>query len=953
MLKDKLTQLFAFLLKSERHDDADFERIQAACSSLLHKIGSASDEELTPFSMFVNEVCSDSVPKIEKSEPVAWPDEIAHVFLAKPATTEQLQIVQTLHSSGSVVVQAFAGSVKTVAIGNVIGHLLSEGKRVLVTAQSVQDLEQLRDAVPEELRAFCVNSLHRHQLQETARALGEICSATPCPLESMGAQREKQIDELKHARLRFVRETSIRHQPYPVEAAKWLVVNEPAHGWIPGSVTIDAPLPLDAPQFKPFFDDYHRSVSLDDQVELGCDAVELASLISPEQFRGELQHLRSFQEMVAAQNRLSFWQHEAAESLSQKDRLQHLRSEVSSLLHTFEPAWPKWKIEAAQVSWGLETILEAQWKLIIETITETKRLADEHLTQTMHRSVHVEAIDPEAALKTCERIVIHFQSGNRLDWYTLFWNPDWKALQHASLVGDCVPHSVSEFQQMSELLKLKVARKRLVHQWKEKLDPLEIADKGDSLGSQPEIISWQYVEKFQEQLHWNSLRIQPILQELEKLEFKWSDFYRSIQNPAIGEYREFRKFQGALRVLLELLEFRLVQIALIEQEKRLEMILKSVALGPNPGATMRSLHAAVLNHDPVNYETAYRRIEELEIKRAKFDSRNRLLARLAQDAPDWAAAIRNRSLVDKDASPDGLAAAWEWKQWEAQLNAVDSTSPGGRRCQIRQLTDELNRATRQLAVAKPHAAIQDRARRDPRAFSALQKWVTTLAASEICDGPTDLKAAAIEQRKEALAAVPVWIMPISVVLKEFQPGKDNFDVVILTDACQPGLIGLLPLFMGKQLMIVGEEHQVGSNELKSIYQLAAKGIQEIITLQKEVVVGRADQKISQTEFEKEVSKELQQLGYRVKPHLRIGQLCIDLLVEGASSRVALELDGVRNHQTPDEITRELYWRCLLEDMGWEFIRIPGTAFYRNRGAALQPLLSRLVGAVVKESPHTC
>ena len=69
------------------------------------------------------------------------------VLLVNEANDEQIEIVKRLDRSGSVVVQGPPGTGKTHTIGNLIGHLLSQGKSVLVTAHTAKALRVLRDKV--------------------------------------------------------------------------------------------------------------------------------------------------------------------------------------------------------------------------------------------------------------------------------------------------------------------------------------------------------------------------------------------------------------------------------------------------------------------------------------------------------------------------------------------------------------------------------------------------------------------------------------------------------------------------------------------------------------------------------------------------------------------------------------------------------------------------------------
>lgn len=85
------------------------------------------------------------------------------ILLAKEANEEQMQIIRRLERSGSVIVQGPPGTGKTHTIGNLIGHLLSQGKSILVTAHTAKALRVLRDKVPETLRPLCVSVLGSDQ----------------------------------------------------------------------------------------------------------------------------------------------------------------------------------------------------------------------------------------------------------------------------------------------------------------------------------------------------------------------------------------------------------------------------------------------------------------------------------------------------------------------------------------------------------------------------------------------------------------------------------------------------------------------------------------------------------------------------------------------------------------------------------------------------------------------
>ena len=95
-----------------------------------------------------------------------------------------------------------------------------------------------------------------------------------------------------------------------------------------------------------------------------------------------------------------------------------------------------------------------------------------------------------------------------------------------------------------------------------------------------------------------------------------------------------------------------------------------------------------------------------------------------------------------------------------------------------------------------------------------------------------------------------------------------------------------------------------------------------------------------SDFERDVYRQLVSRGYQVKPQYRVGRFRIDLVVEGQQRRLALELDGDAYHG-PDRWEADRSRQAILERLGWTFHRIRGSAYYRDPDAALVGLWDRL------------
>jgi very-short-patch-repair endonuclease len=100
---------------------------------------------------------------------------------------------------------------------------------------------------------------------------------------------------------------------------------------------------------------------------------------------------------------------------------------------------------------------------------------------------------------------------------------------------------------------------------------------------------------------------------------------------------------------------------------------------------------------------------------------------------------------------------------------------------------------------------------------------------------------------------------------------------------------------------------------------------------------------TESPFEAEVFKILSGNGYRITPQWQVGAYRIDMVAEGNGKRLAIECDGERWHY--DKAEEDLARQALLERLGWTFVRIRGSVFYRDKTAgrqiALMPLFQRL------------
>lgn len=100
----------------------------------------------------------------------------------------------------------------------------------------------------------------------------------------------------------------------------------------------------------------------------------------------------------------------------------------------------------------------------------------------------------------------------------------------------------------------------------------------------------------------------------------------------------------------------------------------------------------------------------------------------------------------------------------------------------------------------------------------------------------------------------------------------------------------------------------------------------------------ADNQKFDSRFERDVFDILSARGYHVRTQVCVGdptnhRYRIDLVVEGMQGRLAVECDGDEWHG-PERYEQDMARQRDLERAGWQFIRIRGGDFYRNREQAM-------------------
>lgn len=91
-------------------------------------------------------------------------------------------------------------------------------------------------------------------------------------------------------------------------------------------------------------------------------------------------------------------------------------------------------------------------------------------------------------------------------------------------------------------------------------------------------------------------------------------------------------------------------------------------------------------------------------------------------------------------------------------------------------------------------------------------------------------------------------------------------------------------------------------------------------------------------FEVDVCLALMERGFYVQPQVEVSSKRIDLVVEGANGRLAVECDGEFWHG-PDAFAADMARQRQLERAGWTFERVRESTFYADRETAIDKIIA--------------
>jgi very-short-patch-repair endonuclease len=763
---------------------------------------------------------------LEEAEPATAEAAVTagEVLLSKPANPEQIRIAQQLELHGGVLVQGPPGTGKTHTIGNLIGHLLAQGKSVLVTSQATKALRMVRHHIVPELRPLCVSLLEsdlesRKQLESAVGSIAERLSradAVSLELEAKKLESErgdilKKLEvirkQLAEARADEYRDIVIAGKTWPpADAARSVAKEKESLGWIPGPVAAVAPLPLTPGELADLYRT-NTSLSREDEIELAAHLPELHELPRPEEFEASLNE-RNRLSMEELELRSDLWRSGVPEGSPEE-----LEALSTSLLQAVEPLTGKdrWKLEAVYAG-KYGGAHRKPWDQLVEFVRLVHRDAANAQESFVKYGPELPNNPPyEDQERIAAEILAHLETGGKLGSFTMFTHKTWGQFIETAKVNNASPRNSDHFIALLRLARLKKLRQELCGRWDRQMATLGTPASGQ-MGAEVEKTLMQYCDALEDCLGWHEHTWLPLQEQLKDLDFKWDKFLAE-QPAVVGAHGELVRIGKAVTdSLLPILESRIKKQKLLQFEEELRDLkarLKLAGRAAKASKATAKLLSSVIDEDSSEYREAYERLLELKSQQADLDLRRALLAKLESAAPAWAGAIRNRTGAHgRGEPPRDPGSAWTWRQLNDELDRRASVSIETLQAKGEKLREQLRRAT--VGLIDTEAWSAQARRTSSRQRQALVGWLDTIRRIGKGHGlrVSLLRTEAARKMSECRSAVPVWVMPLSRVVENFDPCSTRFDVVIIDEASQSDVMALVALYLGKTALVVGDHEQV-------------------------------------------------------------------------------------------------------------------------------------------------
>ncbi|APT86294.1 AAA domain-containing protein [Corynebacterium flavescens] len=775
----------------------------------------------------------DAVPSSRPSDtPGALIESEGEFFGPLPLNEAQKQIIDRVDSNAQTLVQGPPGTGKTHTAAALITHLLAQGKRVLVTAETDRALLEVRGKLPEPIQDLAVSVIghsaaEQSQLSRSIQVISKQADAFhPKHNKAAVKKREKKAASLLAERKGLYADLARAYEAAGTscdiegfsgthgELIQYVDSHRGEYEWILKDSLLRA---CDAEQVNsPRFLAFLRALT---QLDSDVDAAVIEKLAQEELPLSlhELTELKQLQETTAAQ--VEALRSQCPSTLRKalnntgslptaqiEERLERTRHDISTLVDS----QGGWHADAAlEILGGIREIWEDRAAQLDRAVVKAS-----DLVAKSRRSISFEG-EAGLLLRQAKDLLAHLDGGGK----TVALRPD-----GAAKLGMLSPGAYKRNRILLDSVRV------------DGVAPVERADLESFIAhgelaraveSMADIIPGIRVE--------HSLSDSAKIEEYRRAAASLSALIDKLQaaektNAFLSEHRLpplnwlDADAVPALLAAIKLKDKR-GELARIKEEHTaaLEMISTTLStVGESAAAVIEPAYAAVRDFDLDAYSEVIQALEELHAREkelvelraeaAAFGATGRELLRTFPAMPR---AQRLTTQLEYSGRLPQLAKAQAWAQLEEQRQGLISTDIDRIQQQLSFIEDRLRKQSAELAQHRAwnHAVSGDRL--SPQSRAVLKSYVQQVRKL----GKGTGKYAAMQRAEirktldNCRASIPVWIMPLFRVTEQLAIQENMFDVVIVDEASQSSMSAVFLQYLAPKIVVIGDDKQVSPSDV--------------------------------------------------------------------------------------------------------------------------------------------
>lgn len=733
------------------------------------------------------------------------------LFYPLTANQHQKEVAEKLHKYDGVVVQGPPGTGKSHSIANLIGHLLAQGKRVLVTSEKERALDVLRGKLPPEIASLSVSllgsdSYSMNQLDDAIRQIAANLESKEPKIQATKIEKwQKRLtitqEKISTIKKQIIARVQLEQQPIgetdlsltPQQAAQWLNTHGNSQ-WITDEIPFQTKDPLTPEEQKQLIVGLNRFPA-SEWSDYEQSRPKTADLLTPASFERMFHELeQTSQAKKGKEGLIQHWNLSAPLSSSLEAALKTSHEAVNKLKLLVRK---KWQINILKdvvaggdryVNWD-EFIADGRERLIMINNLQ-KDLLEYEIKLPIDRK---EGLIREDLLYILDRIGENKGTG----WmFQHVYGRKFSYIYKECLINDTPLRHDDDLRLLVAYIDWKDLLSRFVLRWNRMMDLVD----GPFIESDNRRIFveiTEYLDELEQLFQWNDQLVRPLHKWVEDLGVPQVDW---------TSLDWFQQFTQGLDALNSYMKWKQV-------DQYHQQIVASISRGKeksNSHPIWIKLEQACLQKNVEHWRESYQELQSKEQVQAEFEEFQALLQRLSDVCPKWAKQFVEQQQQKEQASwPVDWADAWRGAQLRSWLEEYQ-TLP-----HIDQLENELLKTEENEVHALCQLVVEMAWKEMIESTSAEQKrsliaWSQNIKKIGKGSGKyaNKYRHEASREMKRCIDMIPVWIMPLHRVIETMDISKDRFDVVIVDESSQSNLFALSALLRADKVVIVGDDKQI-------------------------------------------------------------------------------------------------------------------------------------------------